>query len=86
MTHNEMREIRLTDACDSHVHVVGPSERFPQVASRSYTAGTANLGLLRAFGKPLGITRFVIVQPSFYGTDNSCLLETLDELLLRALN
>jgi predicted TIM-barrel fold metal-dependent hydrolase len=26
---------------------------------------------------PRGVTRFVVVQPSFYGTDNSCLLETL---------
>jgi predicted TIM-barrel fold metal-dependent hydrolase len=28
----------------------------------------------------IGVQRFAIVQPSFYGTDNSCLLDTLDEI------
>jgi predicted TIM-barrel fold metal-dependent hydrolase len=35
---------------------------------------------LRAVAEPLGVSRFVIVQPSFYGTDNSCLFDTLDQL------
>jgi len=35
---------------------------------------------LRAVAEPLGVRRFVIVQPSFYGTDNSCLFEALDQL------
>src|SRR6202171_3420509 len=34
----------------------------------------------REVAEPLGVTRFVIVQPSFYGTDNSCLFEALDQL------
>jgi predicted TIM-barrel fold metal-dependent hydrolase len=67
-------------ACDCHVHVVGPTDRFPQSPRRSYTAQRAPLDSLRALAEPAGVSRFVIVQASFYGTDNSCLLETLDAL------
>jgi predicted TIM-barrel fold metal-dependent hydrolase len=35
---------------------------------------------LRALAAPTGVSRFVLVQPSFYGMDNSCVLETLDAL------
>lgn len=67
-------------ACDCHVHVFGPRERYPQLPTRSYTGGLAPLNDLRAHGAPFGITRFVIVQASVHGTDNSCLLDTLDAL------
>ena len=67
-------------ACDCHVHVFGPRDRYPQIDSRAYTAGVASIDQLRANGEPLGITRFVIVQASVYGSDNSCLLDTLDAL------
>jgi predicted TIM-barrel fold metal-dependent hydrolase len=66
--------------CDSHVHVVGPPARYPQVAERTYLAGIAVLDTLRGNGAPHGITRFVVVQPSFYGTDNSATLDALDAL------
>ena len=66
--------------CDSHVHVVGEIERYPQLATRSYLAGAAELATLRQLGSARDIKRFVIVQPSFYGSDNTVLLETLDVL------
>ena len=66
--------------CDCHVHVVGPIDRYPQVAERTYTAGPAPLETLQALGASRGIDRFVIVQPSFYGDDNSMLLDTLSRL------
>src|ERR1700687_738001 len=75
-----MREISLSGACDCHVHVVGSIERFPQIASRSYTAAPATIESLRDVAEPLGLTRFVVVQPSFYGADNSCLFVTLEGL------
>ena len=40
----------------------------------------AAIETLRDLGRPLGISRYVLVQPSFYGTDNSCVLGTLDAL------
>ena len=70
----------LAGACDSHVHVVGPLATFPQSATRSYTAAEASLDALQALGAPEGVSRFVVVQASFYGTDNSCMLAALDKL------
>src|SRR5579871_3440582 len=67
-------------ACDAHVHVFGPRDRYPQIAKRAYTAGIAPVETLRRHALPLGISRFVIVQASANGTDNSCLLDTLDAL------
>jgi predicted TIM-barrel fold metal-dependent hydrolase len=66
--------------CDSHVHVIGPAETYPQLSTRTYLAQTARLDELRARAAPHGIDRFVIVQPSFYGADNTVLLESLDAL------
>ena len=66
--------------CDSHVHIVGPIASYPQVAERTYIAGAAPVDTLKRLGAERGITRFVIVQPSFYGTDNSATLEALDDL------
>ncbi len=66
--------------CDSHIHIVGPPDRYPQAASRTYLAGLATLDELKRRGATRGVTRFVIVQPSFYGQDNSLLLESLDAL------
>jgi predicted TIM-barrel fold metal-dependent hydrolase len=66
--------------CDSHVHIVGPHERYPQVPERTYLAGVASVAALKALGASRGIARFVVVQPSFYGADNSATLDALDEL------
>jgi predicted TIM-barrel fold metal-dependent hydrolase len=66
--------------CDSHIHIVGPPDRYPQVPERRYLAGIAALDTLRRFGADRGVSRFVVVQPSFYGTDNSATLEALDAL------
>ena len=66
--------------CDCHVHIVGPPDAYPQVANRTYVAGIASLDTLVRLGRARGIGRFVIVQPSFYGTDNTMLLESLDRL------
>ena len=66
--------------CDSHVHIVGPADRYPQVAERTYLADVATLKQLERVSAARAIRRFVIVQPSFYGTDNRMLLEGLDAL------
>ena len=66
--------------CDSHVHVVGDPATHPQVADRTYTAGAAPLDALLSVANPKGVTRFVVVQPSFYGTDNSVTLEAITAL------
>lgn len=68
------------NACDCHVHVFGPYDHFPLSASRPYTPPPAPLGQLRRHLHDLSLDRVVIVQPSVYGTDNSCLTSTLSEL------
>jgi predicted TIM-barrel fold metal-dependent hydrolase len=64
-------------AWDAHVHVFGPPERYPHVDRPHYTLPDGSMAQYRSLMPRLGIQRFVIVQPSFYGTDNSCLLDTL---------
>lgn len=66
--------------CDCHVHVVGPQARYPMVLDRSYTPGEAGHEQLLAHMARVGLGRVVIVQPSFYGTDNRCLLDSLRRL------
>jgi len=65
-------------ACDCHVHVFDPG-RFPFAASRTYTPESATAAQLLAMHRALHITRVVIVQPSVYGTDNSCLLDAMKQ-------
>ncbi|HZP69195.1 MAG TPA: amidohydrolase family protein [Pseudolabrys sp.] len=66
--------------CDCHVHIVGPVDRHPQAAGRTYLADVATLRQLETAAASRAVRRFVIVQPSFYGTDNTVLLESLDAL------
>lgn len=65
---------------DVHVHIFGPEQKYPHVAQPHYTLPDGNLAQYRRLMPVIGVQRFVIVQPSFYGTDNSCLLDTLDEI------
>ena len=65
-------------ACDCHVHVFDPG-RFPFAASRTYTPESATAAQLLAMHRALHIGRAVIVQPSVYGTDNSCILDAMKQ-------
>jgi predicted TIM-barrel fold metal-dependent hydrolase len=67
-------------ACDCHVHAIGPQARFPMTPDRHYTPGEASVAQLRQHLRQLQLGRAVIVQPSFYGTDHRCLLESLQAL------
>ncbi len=67
-------------ACDCHVHVVCPQSLYPMIADRQYTAPVASVDDLRQHLLHVGLQRAVIVQPSFYGVDNRCLLDSLKQL------
>ena len=67
-------------ACDLHVHVIGPKSRFPLARERTYTPRDALPSELSAMLRRLGLTRVVLVQPSFYRTDNTCILDALAQL------
>ena len=58
--------------CDSHIHIVGPLELYPQLENRTYTAGLATLEQLERAAAPRNVRRFVIVQPSFTDPTTAC--------------
>lgn len=66
-----------TGSCDCHMHVFGPPERYPGAPERSYDPREKSLDEYEALAGGLGFERVVFVQPSAYGTDNSCLLASL---------
>jgi predicted TIM-barrel fold metal-dependent hydrolase len=66
-------------ACDCHVHIFGDANRFPFAASRTYTPESASITQLLALDRALYFSRVVIVQPSVYGTDNSCTLDSIKQ-------
>jgi predicted TIM-barrel fold metal-dependent hydrolase len=67
-------------ACDCHVHVVGPQSLYPMIEDRQYTAPVASVEDLRRQMSNVDLQRAVIIQPSFYGVDNRCLLDSLKQL------
>src|SRR3954466_5216008 len=71
-------------ACDCHVHIFGDPQRYPFFSGRVYTPETASVAELRSMQEALHMQRAVIVQPSVYGTDNSCTVDALKELGARA--
>src|SRR5450759_391175 len=67
-------------ACDTHVHIVGSTARYPLTPKRAYTPPEASVEDLQAVHKALRLQRVVIVPPSFYGTDNSCTLDAFKSI------
>jgi D-galactarolactone isomerase len=62
-------------ATDCHHHIFDP--RFPRPADAKGIWAT--MGDYRLFRRRLGLSRSVIVSPSTYGFDNSCLIDALDQ-------
>lgn len=57
-------------AADCHFHIFGPFDRFPPSPRRPYDPPLARLEDYRPVAATLGLSRFVVVQASVYGTDN----------------
>jgi predicted TIM-barrel fold metal-dependent hydrolase len=71
-------------ACDCHTHIFGDPHQFPWFAGRTYTPESASVAEMRSLHRALHMDRVVIVNPSVYGTDNSCTLEAMKQLGPRA--
>jgi 2-pyrone-4,6-dicarboxylate lactonase len=71
-------------ACDSHVHVFESADRYPRVDKPHYTLPDGSLDKLKRMADVMKLQRFIIVQPSYYGTDNSCMLDALATVGARA--
>ncbi|KAF2020855.1 hypothetical protein BU24DRAFT_469646 [Aaosphaeria arxii CBS 175.79] len=66
------------NAWDCHMHVTSPE--YPLASNAAYTPSLHNLQHAMSFEKTIGISNIVLVQPSIYGNDNSCLLDALKAL------
>ena len=66
------------DACDCHHHIY--DSKFPIAPSATLKPGDAKVADYQALQKRNGTTRSVVVQPSTYGTDNSCTLDGMAQL------
>ena len=71
-------------SCDSHMHVFGPPDRYPGAPSRLYSPTDMPFDRYVPVAAKLGLERVVFVQPSAYGTDNRCMLDTMAALEGRA--
>lgn len=65
-------------ACDAHFHAFEPG--YPHVPDPLYTFPDGTVDAYLAMTEVLGIERMVLVQPTFYGTDNSLLVDVLERL------
>ncbi len=64
-------------ACDCHAHICGPQSVYKYIPQRIYSPPDALLPEYSRVLAALGCTRAVLVQPSFYGTDNSAMLAAM---------
>lgn len=67
-------------ATDCAVHVFGDTKRHPYWQGRTYTPEPATVAELKRMMQAIGFDRVVVVQASTYGTDNSCVVDSIREL------
>jgi 2-pyrone-4,6-dicarboxylate lactonase len=68
------------NACDSHFHVFGPAQKYPYGSDIRYKPPYEPLELYLKLARRIGFVRYVFVQLSAYGFDNSCMLDSMREL------
>lgn len=67
-------------ACDCHTHIFGDPQKFSFATPRVYTPETASVEEMRSLHGALHVQRVAIVQPTVYGTDNSCTIDAVKQL------
>ena len=72
--------VHSSEGCDSHFHVFGPQDRYPVGPDLRYEPPVATLSDYLAHAEPIGLGRYVFVQPSAYGRDNACMLDAMRAL------
>jgi predicted TIM-barrel fold metal-dependent hydrolase len=72
------------EAIDCHIHIIGDERTYPLDPKRRYTPAPASAEEYWAALADTPVSRTVIVQPSFYGTDNTCLVDALQAMGDRA--
>ena len=64
-------------ACDTHVHVFGPADKYPYQDERSYTPPDCPPSELFKLHRTLGVSRAVLIQASVHGIDNRSVLDAV---------
>ena len=67
-------------ACDCHIHIYGDPERFSFQPMPGREPPQDYLSDYLAVRDRLKLTRTVIIQSPFYGTDNTCMLDAIASL------
>lgn len=70
-------------ATDTHFHIFGPVDRYPLSPRRLYNPCLSTVTEYQKLARQVGIQRMVIVQASIYGTDNSCMIDSIAEFGLK---
>jgi 2-pyrone-4,6-dicarboxylate lactonase len=68
------------NACDAHFHVFGPPGKYAYGTDIRYKPPHEPLEAYLKLARRLGFARYVFVQPSAYGFNNDCMLDTMREL------
>ncbi|EEP78017.1 predicted protein [Uncinocarpus reesii 1704] len=82
MAESTLRTAIPPQSWDSHMHIIDP-DRYPLAPDARYKPQAHTLPDAINFESTVGLSNMVLVQPSIYGLDNSCLLDGLRELGLR---
>jgi predicted TIM-barrel fold metal-dependent hydrolase len=64
-------------ACDTHIHIFGPADKYPFDARAAYHSPDALPETYIAWQKTLGLSRAVIIHPTALGFNNARTLDTL---------
>jgi 2-pyrone-4,6-dicarboxylate lactonase len=67
-------------ACDAHFHVFGSKARYPYASDLRYEPPYKPLEAYLKLAQRLGFERFVFVQPSAYGYDNSYMFDAMRQM------
>jgi 2-pyrone-4,6-dicarboxylate lactonase len=67
-------------ACDAHFHVFGPADKYAYGTDIRYKPPHEPVERYLKLARRLGFERYVFVQPSAYGFDNSCMLDAMRQL------
>ena len=68
------------NACDAHFHVFGPADQYAYGTDIRYKPPHEPVERYLKLAQRLGLVRYVFVQPSAYGFDNSCMLDAMRQL------
>ena len=68
------------NACDAHFHVFGAADKYAYGTDIRYKPPYEPVERYLKLAQRLGLVRYVFVQPSAYGFDNSCMLDAMRQL------